>query len=92
MKNLFALGLALMQSGVLAQEPGLRGVAVSPVMFRTVARPGSTVNLSIQIENLDPTPLEARLKVRSVVYQPWSYIPDLDTKHDQRLLRLDCGS
>jgi hypothetical protein len=78
--RLLILGLLAVVSGVAGAQgsSGLRGIAVSPVMFRTLARPGQSLKLQVDLENLEPAPVLARLRAHAVTYADWGYAPVLD--------------
>lgn len=65
----------------------LRGMAVSPVIFRVAVKPGANTPLGLRIENFEPRALRIRLSLHSVRFADGSYDPALDAANPA-----DCSS
>jgi len=62
-------------------------MAVTPLMFRTEVRPGTTVAFPIEVQNLQQNLLTVNFSLDSVTFEDWSYLPHFGVPHAH-----DCSS
>jgi hypothetical protein len=68
-------------------DNGLRGMALSPLMFRNEVAAGSKVKLALDVENLQQTQLTVNIDISPVTFADWSYIPTFGVSHQR-----DCAN
>ena len=69
------------------QNNGLRGLVITPLMFRNEVHTGTKIALPVEIQNLQQSLLTVRMELSSVQFDDWTYIPKFGDNHPH-----DCSS
>jgi hypothetical protein len=79
----FLLTLTLVLCACLALPQSMNGFTVSPGIFRSPVIPGKVGTLRLTLENFEPAPMNATLRISSVVPESGSYRMKLGEKHER---------